>query len=144
MHEIKTTTDLNSQIYRDCLNIRTKVFVEEQKVPADMEVDDYEDKCKYYTLYVDQTPAATARYYPTDDNGIHVQRVAVSKDFRKQGLASEVINRIIKDAKTNGYSYVILGAQDQANGFYKKLGFKVVGGQYLDAGILHHDMRKEI
>lgn len=99
MHEIKTTTDLNSQIYRDCLNIRTKVFVEEQKVPADMEVDDYEDKCKYYTLYVDQTPAATARYYPTDDNGIHVQRVAVFKDFRKQGLASEVINRIVKDAK---------------------------------------------
>lgn len=144
MHEIKTTTDLNSQIYRDCLNIRTKVFVEEQKVPADMEVDDYEDKCNYYTLYVDQTPAATARYYPTDDNGIHVQRVAVSKDFRKQGLASEVVNRIIKDAKSNGYSYVILGAQDQANGFYKKLGFKVVGGQYLDAGIFHHDMRKEI
>ncbi|WP_125770063.1 GNAT family N-acetyltransferase [Companilactobacillus furfuricola] len=144
MHEIKTTTNLASPIYQDGLKIRTKVFVEEQKVPADLEVDDREDKCKYYTLYVKQIPAAVARYYPTEDNGIHIQRVAVLKDFRKQGLASELLNRIIADAKTDGYTYVILGAQDQANGFYKKLGFKVIGPQFLDAGILHHNMRKEI
>lgn len=144
MYTIKTTTDLDSKIYQDGLKIRTEVFVKEQKVPADLEVDDYEDKCKYFVLYVDETPAAVARYYPTEDNGIHVQRVAVQLNFRKQGLASKLLNHLMADAKTNGYTYVILGAQDQANGFYKTLGFHVVGEQFLDAGILHHNMRKEI
>lgn len=144
MQEIKVSNDLNSNVYKDSLKIRQAVFVEEQKVPADIEVDANEDKCIYNTLYVEEKPAATARYYPTPDNGIHIQRVAVLKDYRQKGLASELINKIAVDAKTQGYTYIVLGAQDQANGFYKKLGFKVIGEQYEEAGILHHEMKKEI
>lgn len=141
MREIKYSDDLNSKIYQDDLMIRKKVFSQEQNVPLELEVDDNEDKCTYATLYVDKTPVATARYFPTEDNGIHVQRVAVLKQFRKQGLASILLKDIFKTAKNSGHKYIILGAQDQAQPFYKKLGFKVVSDQYKDAGILHHDMQ---
>ncbi|MFD1472782.1 GNAT family N-acetyltransferase [Companilactobacillus mishanensis] len=144
MNEIRTSNDLNSTVYKDGLYIRTTVFVDEQNVPPELEIDEFEDKCTYNTLYVNGAAAATARYFPTDDNGIHVQRVAVLKKYRKKGLASELLKHIMKQAQENSYDYIILGAQDQANGFYKKLGFEVIGDQYLDAGILHHDMRIEL
>lgn len=143
MKEIKYTDDLNSKIYQDDLMIRKQVFVTEQKVPSSLEVDSMENQCTYATLYIDGDPAATARYFPTEDNGIHIQRVAVLKEFRKQGLASFLLKNIFKKVSKN-YQYIILGAQDQAQGFYKKLGLHVVSDQYLDAGILHHDMRLDL
>ncbi|MFD1419234.1 GNAT family N-acetyltransferase [Companilactobacillus keshanensis] len=143
MREIKYSDDLNSQIYQDDLMIRKKVFVEEQNVPSSLEVDEMENSCTYATLYVDGKPAGTARYFPTEDNGVHVQRVAVLKEFRKQGLASFLLKDIFKNAQKD-YQYIILGAQDQAQKFYKKLGLHVVSDQYLDAGILHHDMRLDL
>ncbi|MFC6324127.1 GNAT family N-acetyltransferase [Companilactobacillus baiquanensis] len=143
MIEIKYSNNLNSNIYQDDLMIRKKVFVDEQKVPASLEVDKMEKVCIYATLYIDEQPAATARYFPTDDNGIHIQRVAVLKKYRKQGLASLLLKDIFKQVKKD-YQYIILGAQDQAQNFYKKLGFKVISDQYVDAGILHHDMRLDL
>ncbi|WP_129044606.1 GNAT family N-acetyltransferase [Companilactobacillus metriopterae] len=139
--QIKYSDDLNSNIYTDGLAIRKEVFVDEQSVPENMEVDEYEDRCTYVTIYEDDKAIATARYFPTDDDGVHIQRVAVIKSSRKKGIASLLIEDIIEHTKKENYKYAILGAQDQAQGFYKKLGFKVIGDQYLDAGILHHDMK---
>jgi len=143
MNKIKHTTDINSTIYTDSLNIRKTVFVKEQKVPQNLEIDNLEADCTYFNLYLDDKAVATARFYPTDDNGVHVQRVAVLKEFRNQGLASFLLKDIFRKAKKD-YQYIILGAQDQAQEFYKKLGFHVVSDQYLDAGILHHDMRLDL
>ena len=143
MHEIKVSKDLNSDAYKDGLMIRTEVFVNEQNVPQKLEIAD-EDRCTYTTLYIDGSPAAVARYFPTEDNGLHIQRVAVLKQFRKQGLASELLEKIALDAKSQGYDHLILGAQDHANGFYKAIGYHVVGDQYEEAGILHHDMQKDL
>lgn len=145
MIKIKYTTDLNSKSYNDGLNIRKAVFIKEQGVNEDLEISD-EDKCEHVTLYSDDKPCATARYFVTDDNGIHIQRVAVLKDFRHQHLATILLNDIITRIKkdSNNYKYIILGAQDHAQEFYKKLGFQVIGEQYQEAGILHHDMKMTI
>lgn len=109
-----------------------------------MEIDEFEDISTYFVGYVEGKPAVTARCYPTDDNGWHIQRVATYQEFRKQGLAKQLLLHIEKIANQNGHDYLILGAQDQAQGFYLKLGYKVIGAQYLDAGIEHHDMKKII
>ena len=142
MHQIKTATTINSQVYQDGLMIRTDVFVKEQNIDPKMEIDDREDQCTYVVLYVDQTPAAVARYFETSDNGLHIQRVAVLKNFRKKGLATEILNYISEQAQNNHYSYLILGAQDHANKFYQQLGYQTVGPQYEEVGIKHHDMKK--
>ncbi|WP_119327024.1 GNAT family N-acetyltransferase [Companilactobacillus musae] len=144
MNKIKYSNNVNSDIYQDSINIRKAVFIDEQNVPKNLEIDDNEANCTYFNLYVDNQPVATARFFPTEDNGIHVQRVAVLKNFRHQNLGSNLLKNIIKFAQKNNYKYVILGAQDHAQLFYKKLGFHVVGNQYQEVGILHHDMKLDL
>lgn len=144
MKEIKYSNDINSAIYKDSLKIRTDVFVDEQNVPKDLEIDDREADCTYFNVYLDGSAVATARFFPTDDNGIHVQRVAVLKKFRQEHLGSQLLKYIFAYAKDHHYNYVILGAQDHAQDFYKKLGFHVVGDAYQEVGIAHHDMKLDL
>ncbi|MGI3100136.1 GNAT family N-acetyltransferase [Companilactobacillus alimentarius] len=141
MNKIKYSNDTNSDIYKDSIKIREIVFVEEQNVPKSIEIDDDKVNCTYFTLYSDEKPVATARFQVTSDNGIHIQRVAVLKDYRQKHLGSFLLKYIFKYAQEHNFNYVILGAQDHAQAFYKKLGFKVIGQQYREAGIFHHDMR---
>ena len=70
--------------------------------------------------------------------------MAVLKEYRQKHLGSKLLKYIFDFAKKENYQYVILGAQDHAQMFYTKLGFKVVGEQYKEAGILHHDMKLEL
>jgi len=141
MKEIINAQGTDSTIYQDSLKIRKAVFVKEQQVPQNLEIDDIEDQCTYFNIYLDGQAVATARLSPTNDNGVHIQRVAVLKNFRKQHLGSELIKSMIDFARKNNFNYAILGAQDHAQPFYKKLGFEVVGEQYTEVGILHHDMK---
>ncbi|NVY96698.1 GNAT family N-acetyltransferase [Lactobacillus sp. DCY120] len=138
---IKTSQDLASTIYQDSLQIRKEVFVKEQAVPPELETDADENHCLYYVLYLNQKPVATARVLP-EKQGWHLQRVAVSKEYRKRGLARQLLQKIEADAQKQGQGYLTLGAQDQAQGFYLKLGYQVLGVGFLDAGITHHQMRK--
>ncbi len=142
--KIITTRSLNSAIYQDSLKIRQKVFVQEQHVPNDLEIDEHESDCCYYVLYNENLPLATARTYVTSDGGWHIQRVAVLQPYRQQGYARKMLNYIEQQALKQQIPYLVLGAQDQAQGFYLKLGFKVNGTQYLDAGIKHHEMIKSL
>ncbi|CAJ1181923.1 GNAT family N-acetyltransferase [Companilactobacillus paralimentarius DSM 13238 = JCM 10415] len=141
MDKIKSSNDINSDIYYDSVGIRKKVFVDEQNVPTEIEIDKDEDKCTYFVLYSNQQAVATARFQVTSDNGIHIQRVAVLKSFRHQHLGSDLLKYIIDYAQKQNFDYIILGAQDHAQAFYTQLGFKVIGEQYKEAGILHHDMK---
>lgn len=141
MNEIKFATGNDSQIYSDSISIRKAVFIEEQNVPQELEIDDSEALCTYFVLYIGRKAVATARIFSTSDNGVHVQRVAVLKDYRQQHLGSELLKYIINYAKNHNFIYVILGAQDHAQDFYKRLGFQVFGPQYEEVGILHHDMK---
>ena len=71
------------ELYDLCLDIRMKVFVDEQNVPADVEVDEYEDVCTHFVLLDDAGEAAgTVRYRPLEDGLIKVERMAVLKDHR--------------------------------------------------------------
>lgn len=138
--EVKTTTALDSPIHQDSVQIRTHVFVKEQHVPADLEVDSDEGKATYFVLYDAGLPVATARILP-EANGYHVQRVAVEKVYRKHGLGKMVLTAIIAYAREHHVTFLKLGAQVQAVGFYKTLGFQLTDQpEFLDAGIRHREM----
>ncbi len=83
--EVKSTTDLDSQVHHDSVQIRTHVFVEEQHVPANLEVDADEGKATYFVVYDAGLPVATARILP-EGTGYHVQRVAVERPTANTGL----------------------------------------------------------
>lgn len=142
--EVKSTTDLDSQVHHDSVQIRTHVFVEEQHVPANLEVDADEGKATYFFVYDAGLPVATARILP-EGTGYHVQRVAVEKAYRKHGLGKMVLNAIIAYAREQNVAFLKLGAQLQAIGFYKTLGFQLTDQpEFLDAGIRHREMQLQL
>lgn len=141
----KTTTDTTSAIYKEALSIRKTVFVEEQMVDESLEIDELEDKTLHLVGYLDDTPCCTARLLKKEDSSIKVQRVAVLKEFRQKGIGHELMSEIEQIAQNVlGGTRLILDSQDHAIPFYTKSGFEVQGGGFLDAGIPHHFMQKEL
>ena len=138
------TLDLKSVYYNDAITIRKKVFVEEQKVPPELEIDDLEDKTIHVIGYLENKAVSTARLYQKNDTTFKVQRVAVSLDFRKQNLGNQLMLEIERYAKEKQVNQLILDAQDHALLFYEKLGYQIEGDSFMDAGIPHHKMVKTL
>ena len=141
-YDIKWTTDTTSAIYKDALKIRYAVFVNEQGVSEEEEIDSLEDKTEHVVLYVDGKPVATARIYDLGENTFKVQRVAVLKDARGMGYGAVIMTEAEKRIHELGGHKVTLGAQNSAIPFYEKLAFNVEGEEFMDAGIPHHTMSK--
>ena len=143
-YDIKWTTDTTSAIYKDALKIRYAVFVNEQGVSEEEEIDSLEDKTEHVVLYVDGKPVATARIYNLGENTFKVQRVAVHKDARGIGYGAVIMTEAEKRIHELGGHKVTLGAQNSAIPFYEKLAFNVEGEEFMDAGIPHHTMSKYV
>jgi len=142
--EIKLTHDLTSQVYQDSLKIRQSVFVDEQGVPPELEIDDDETKAIYFVGYLNDQPVATARLLP-DQDGFHIQRVAVVKDYRKLHLGQELLTALMTYAKNQKANHLSLNAQVEAVGFYQKNGYHLTEKpEFLDAGIRHREMRRTL
>ncbi|MER2174766.1 MAG: GNAT family N-acetyltransferase [Carnobacterium sp.] len=138
------TTDLNSNNYKDAIKIRKKVFVEEQLVPPELEIDDLEDQTIHVIGYLENKAVSTARIYKKNTTTFKIQRVAVLMDFRKKNLGYELMMEIERYAKTKEFKTLMLDAQDHALTFYEKLGYQVEGEGFMDAGIPHHLMIKNL
>jgi predicted GNAT family N-acyltransferase len=117
--------------------IRFAVFVEEQKVPADLEIDDQDARC-VHALARDAEGRAlgTGRLLPDG----HIGRMAVLQDARKLGIGSALLAALMDEACRRGHAQAVLSAQTHAIPFYRRHGYAVVGGEYMDCGIPHVDM----
>lgn len=125
---------------QDAFSIRKTVFVEEQGVPLDAEIDEYEDISKHIILYHDSEPAGVGRYRTYNNGYAKVERVAVLKPYRKYGYGKKVMNFINLKAKEDGYLGTVLNGQSHAKGFYEKLGYVAEGAEFLEENIPHYHM----
>lgn len=141
--EVRKTTDLTSPVYTDARMIRKTVFVEEQGVVPAIEFDGSDEAAVHFVAYVDDKPAATARGTLEDDK-VHIQRVATLKLYRGQGVAKEVILALMADSSFVRAKEFYLGAQETAIGFYERLGFEVTSEPFMEAGIRHRMMNREL
>lgn len=133
--QIEITDDLDA-----CFNLRRIVFIEEQKVPVDEEVDEYDSTAIHLLAQDISGPLGTARIV-VDGEIAKIGRVCVLATARGQGLGNRLIRNALEVATDlEGVSQAKLGAQVHAIGFYEALGFRVIGPTYLDAGIEHKDM----
>ncbi len=123
--------------------IRRKVFIDEQHVSEEEEMDGLDDRADQYLVHVDGRPAATARVrYPDGTKG-KVERVAVLREFRGLGLGQKIMEKIIEDiSDRHGIKEILLAAQTRVTGFYEKLGFTAYGEEFLDANIPHFWMTR--
>jgi predicted GNAT family N-acyltransferase len=121
--------------------IREQVFVKEQNVPMELEMDEHDEHC-YHLLARDGTgkDVGTARLLP---NG-HIGRMAVLAPYRGRGIGSQLLEATVELAKTQGLNTLYLHAQTHAIGFYEKHQFGVVGGEFMEAGIPHVQMRRQL
>jgi predicted GNAT family N-acyltransferase len=144
---VLNSCDTKSDIYSDAVRIRHHVFVEEQQVPIEIEIDEYETLCVHFVLYNEENKAvATARLLPDSENAgiVTLQRMAVLKEYRRNGYGRNVIVAIEKLAKQNQFSEIVLHAQLTAKKFYVQMGYIPFGVEFEEAGIRHISMRKEI
>jgi len=124
-----------------CLAIRMTVFVHEQQVPAELELDEYDGIATHLLLTEDGRPLATARL--VDKYGVaKIGRVAVAKDARGQGLGLRIMQAVLEEARGQGFTEAMLDSQSYAIPFYEKLGFVAEGEEFDDAGIPHRLMRR--
>ncbi len=127
-----------------CLKLRRIVFIEEQNVPEVEEVDGDDKHCTHILACEKSKPIGAARFQYIDGKA-KIQRVCVLQEARGTGLGAAIIAKILSVVKVEKKAkFAILGSQVHAVSFYEKLGFEGFGEEYLDAGILHRDMKIKI
>ncbi|PLR97581.1 GNAT family N-acetyltransferase [Bacillus sp. T33-2] len=127
----------------DAYLVRKTVFVEEQNVPEEEEIDQHEAEAVHFVLYDGSSPGGAGRFRVIDGIG-KVERICVLKGQRNTGAGKALMNRIEDYAKANGITSLKLNAQTQAIPFYAKLGYETVSEEFLDAGIPHKTMKKSL
>lgn len=138
MNVLKVET--NQQL-KDAFAIRTEVFVEEQNVPMEEEIDQYEDEAIHFVVYDDNQSVGAGRLRFVDGYG-KVERICIAQSAREKGVGRALMDKIEEVALTEGAKKMKLNAQRQAEAFYSKLGYETVSGEFLDAGIPHVTMVK--
>jgi predicted GNAT family N-acyltransferase len=123
-----------------CRDLRRVVFTLEQGVSEADEIDDLDEVATHLLAVLDGRPVGTARIVPKGDYA-KIGRVCVLADQRGTGLGAALIRAAVAECRhLPGVAKAKLGSQSQAVGFYEKLGFVAVGGEFLDAGIPHREM----
>ncbi|AZN40955.1 GNAT family N-acetyltransferase [Paenibacillus albus] len=145
MEYLKANT---SELLEEAITVRFEVFVNEQKVPADLERDEYDDtpeSCHHFVVKDNGKAVAAGRWKEYEPGVAKMQRIAVLLPYRGHGIGKKLIEVMEQDAKASGYSAAFLGAQCTAEGFYQKLGYSTVSDEpFLDANIPHVNMRKPL
>lgn len=139
------TKELTNHIYLDSLAIRKEVFINEQQIPATIEIDSKEELAIHFVLYSDEKKAlATCRLLPLTPHTVKLQRVAVKKAFRGKNYGKILIAEVEQYAKNNGYTKICLGAQAPAIAFYEQLNYIKEGDMFVEAAIEHYYMTKDL
>lgn len=119
--------------------IRRRVFVVEQAVDPSEEYDDDDEKCTHFIALAEGVPVGTARWRFKDKGIIKLERFAVEKDYRGQGVGAALVQAVLADLPLA--DKVMMHAQLHAIPFYEKQGFETYGPEFDEAGIRHYAMK---
>ena len=120
--------------------IRFSVFVEEQGVPREIELDEHDAVSLHAVVFEHGKAVATGRLLPDG----HIGRMAVLKAWRRRGIGSALLSELIDSASKSGHKEVALSAQVHAVPFYRAHGFVPVGEESFEAGIRHQAMTRAL
>lgn len=118
--------------------VRTKVFIEEQQVPEELEWDEYDQQAMHVLVMDEGSPIACGRIKADG----HIGRMAVLPTYRHQGIGTRVLNQLLEIARQQNLEAVYLHAQVTAIPFYERLGFHCCSDIFMDAGIPHRSMKR--
>ncbi len=133
----------SEQELKDAFLIRKLVFVDEQQVPEELEMDEYDESATHIVLYDVEQPIGAGRFRMIDGIG-KAERICVLSTHRNKGAGKLIMNQIEEVAKQLGVSKVKLNAQIHAEPFYKSIGYHTISDIFMDAGIPHVTMVKAL
>ncbi|MCF8177236.1 MAG: GNAT family N-acetyltransferase [Sulfuritalea sp.] len=121
--------------------VRDDVFVKEQNVPVELEHDE-NDAVSHHVLARDAggNPVGTGRLLPDG----HIGRMAVLAGQRGAGVGRALLERLLEEARRLGKNHLALNAQSRVCGFYRRFGFVEHGPEFMEAGIAHQTMVRDI
>lgn len=123
-------------------SIRSKVFVDEQHVPADKEYDQYEEESFHFLASANGKPVGAARWRFTSE-GVKLERFAVLSEARGKGVGQALLTAVLRDIMVHPDAQgkmKYLNSQILAVSLYEKFGFKKVGEQFEECNIQHYRM----
>ncbi|KAH8552966.1 GNAT family acetyltransferase YjcF [Umbelopsis sp. PMI_123] len=138
---------------QECYNVRIKVFVHEQQIPLELEIDEYDPKCLHWLASALDTsqeqsrlPLGTIRLYRLPNTSIgKLGRLAVDLSARGLGLGRKLVETMEEDAKQSGITFIDVHSQVDKRTFYEKLGYHVVDDEvFVEDGIDHIKMGKSL
>lgn len=122
-------------------SVREAVFVNEQKVPVELEWDGLDPECMHVLARVsDGTPVGTGRLTPDD----HIGRMAVLRQWRGRGVGTAILRALLDLARRQGRRRISLNSQTAAMPFYARIGFEASGPEFIEAGIPHRKMALDL
>ncbi|NMG70229.1 GNAT family N-acetyltransferase [Parazoarcus communis] len=120
--------------------LREQVFVVEQGVPAELELDEFDPLSRHALALTEAGEVVgTGRLLPDG----HVGRMAVAAEWRGRGVGGQVLQALLAEAANRGMEMTILNAQVDAVGFYQRYGFVAEDEVFMEAGIPHRVMRRQ-
>ncbi len=128
-----------------CMRVRHVVFVEEQGVPVEEELDEHDATCEHFAAAGDDGEiVGTCRLLRPGPGDARIGRMAVLAAHRGLGYAAELLAVAEAAAAAGGARRITLDAQLTAQGFYERGGYTAHGEMFIDAGIEHIAMTKEL
>ncbi|MNO34564.1 putative N-acetyltransferase YjcF [compost metagenome] len=128
---------------QEAFRIRREVFVEEQGVALADEFDDHEQQAEHILIYQEELPVGTARLRSVD-GWAKLERICLLSPYRKSGLGSVIIGTLENMAVNRGHRQAKLHGQKQAEGFYQRLGYETSSPIFMEDGIPHVLMVKQL
>lgn len=135
------TSDLERD---DAFFVRRKVFVDEQGVPLNLELDELDKTADHFVVYTEETPIGAGRIRESNAGIGKVERVCVLPEYRGMQLGKLVMKALEDHAAMKGFEKVVLNAQSYATPFYEKIGYVITSPEFMDADIPHRAMEKRI
>ncbi|MBO0585981.1 GNAT family N-acetyltransferase [Sporosarcina sp. E16_8] len=140
MFEVRfATSDLEQE---DAFSVRRKVFVEEQGVPLNLELDHFDKTAAHFVVYSSESPIGAGRIREINDGIGKVERVCILAEYRGKHLGNLVMHALEEHAEKTDMNKIILNAQSYAVPFYEKLGYVITSPEFMDADIPHRAMEK--
>lgn len=129
------------------INVRMRVFVVEQQIPPEEELDDADATATHAVALHGVQAIGTGRMLVEegDDEGTcRIGRMAVEREWRRHGVGGQILIFLEEQARQQGLTHCLLHAQDYVKAFYTRHGYVERGAVFLEAGILHVEMVKEL
>lgn len=144
METLRTKIIKSPDSIEDAKSVRVAVFQVEQEIAQDIDFDGRDDEATHIVIYDAETPVGTGRMRQISAGQVKIERIAVLKNSRKLGIGRIIMSGIHEYLKEIGIAEATLDAQQQAKGFYEKLGYQQEGDVFEEAGIPHVVMTKKI